>query len=102
MELPGILLIARSCGVKLYGFFFGFTFNTNLSIFIEKTWERKLFCHQTNQSTSLFSFPSCDWLYFLQSWHVLYEKLEHRPQRPAAWNAWNALLICDICECFLQ
>ena len=50
--------------------FFGFTFDTNLSIFIAKTLERKLFCRQINQSRVLFSFPSCDWLYFFQSWHV--------------------------------
>ena len=30
------------------------------------------------------------------------EKLEHSSQQPAAYNAWNALLICYICECFLQ
>ena len=35
-----------------------------------KTRERMLFCLQINPRRVLFSFPSCDWLYFLQSWHV--------------------------------
>ena len=54
--------------------FFGFTFNTKSSIFKAKTPERKLFCRQINRSRALFSFPSYDWLYFFQSWRVLYKK----------------------------
>ena len=69
---------------------------------MRKHGKESCFAAKQIKAVHFFSFPSCDWLYFLQSWHVLYEKLEHRPQRPAAWNAWNALLICDICECFLQ
>ena len=82
--------------------FFGFNFNTKLSIFQAKTRERKLFCRQINRGRVLFSFPSCEWLYLFQSWHMLYEKLEHRFQQPAAENTWNALLINGICESFLQ
>ena len=35
--------------------FFGFTFNITSTIFKAKTWERKLFCCQINQSRVLFS-----------------------------------------------
>lgn len=65
---------ARSCGVMLHSFFFGFTFNINLSIFKAKT--RKGSCFSANKSKrgAFFSFPSCDWLYFFQSWRLLYKK----------------------------
>ena len=54
-KFPGYCL-AHSCGVMLHGFFFGFTFRTNLSIFKAETWERKLFCSQINQSRVPFFF----------------------------------------------
>lgn len=54
--------------------FFGFS---KLSIFKAKTCIRKLFCCIINQSTALFSFPSCDWWYFFQSWHMY--------KKPRAW-----------------
>ena len=39
-----------------------------------KTRERRLFCCQINPTRVLFSFPSCDWLHFFQSWSLLYKK----------------------------
>ena len=65
----------------LHGFFFGFTFKTNLSIFKAETRERKLFWSQINQSRVLFFFSKL----FLPLMRVLYEKLEHRPLWPAAY-----------------
>ena len=62
--------------------FFGFTFNTKLSIFKVKTREKKLFCHQINRSRALFSFPICDWSYLFQSLCMLYK--ETRAQVPTA------------------
>ena len=54
--------LAHSCGLMLHGFFFGFTFKTNLSIFKAKTRERKLVCRQINQSRVLNFFFSKLWL----------------------------------------
>ena len=59
-NFPGYCL-ARSYGLMLDSFFFGFTFKTNWSIFKAKTPERKLFCRQINQSRALFSFSKL-WL----------------------------------------
>lgn len=40
-----------------------FCFYSNTKIIHFQTQERKLFCHQLNWSSALFSFASCDWLY---------------------------------------
>ena len=84
--------------IKLANPWFCFYSNTNIIHF--QTQERKLFCHQLNWSSALFSFASCDWLYynffFFQSWHMLYTK---KLQVPTASNM-DALLICDSCEPF--
>lgn len=64
---------------------------------------KKLFWCQINRSRVLLSFPSCDWLH--SSNHGAYynlKKLEHQSKQPVAQNTCNALLIYDICECFLQ
>ena len=96
--LFGELLIKNPKSCKLHSIvqyvlqiIFGFTFNAKLS-FSKQTRKGKLFCCQINQSRVLFSFLSCDWLYFFQSWRIIL-KLEHRSQQPATQNA---LLICNI------
>ena len=48
------------------------TSHTKLSKVIKRT--RKVFCCEINRSRALFSFPSCDWFYFFQSWCMLYGK----------------------------
>ena len=56
------------------------TFHTKLSKARKRA--RNVFCCKINQSGVLFSFPSCDWLYFFQSWHILNGKT--RAQVPRA------------------
>ena len=66
--------------------FFGFTLNTNLSIFKAKTRERKLFCHQINRGGALFFFLFQAVIGYISSNHGMcyVKKLEHRSQQPAA------------------
>ena len=83
-NFPGYCL-ARSCGVMLHGFFFGFS--RNLSIFkakTAKTRKRKLFCRQIQA----FFFSKLSLVFFLfQSWRVLYKNQSTCSKRPAAQNA---------------
>ena len=46
--------------------FFGYSFNSKLSIKTENT-GKKVVLPQINRRKALFSFQSCDWLYFVQS-----------------------------------
>ena len=81
--------------------FFGFTLNTNLSIFKAKTRKRKLFCHQINQSGALF-FLFQAVIGYISSNHGRV-MLKTRAQVPTASsiNCLDVLWIC-ICERFLQ
>ena len=50
--------LARSCGVMLHGFFFGFTLNTNLSIFKAKTREGSCFTAKLIKDGCFLQGPS--------------------------------------------
>ena len=66
------------------------TFHTKLS---KEKRAKKVFCCKINHSRVLFSFPSCDWLYFCQSWHILNNKStgpnsqQHRMPGMPCWFA---------------
>ena len=56
-NFPGYCL-AHSCGVMLHGFFFGFTLNTNLSIFKAKTREGSCFTAKLIKDGCFLQGPS--------------------------------------------
>ena len=87
--------LARSCGVMLNMAFPLVFLLIQTYPFSKRNHGKVVLPPNKSKKGTFFSLSSSDWLYFFQSRRVLYEKLEHRPLWPAAWNAWNALLIGD-------
>ena len=78
---------ARSCCVMLRGFSLVLLLKQTCPFSKRKHRKESCFAVKLLKAGCLFSFSS----YFFHSWCVLYEKLEHRPQWPAAYMYYNLL-----------